>query len=154
MNKDQKRLRIVQLDKKIESFAKAKGNPLPGEGWIYAIREALGMSLKQLGNRLKITPQGAKDIERREKDGSLTLQKLREVAAALNMQLVYGLVPKDQSLEKMIEKRAYELALEIILKTSHTMHLENQGLDETAIHEAVENRAKKIKDEMPRNLWR
>ncbi len=153
MNKDQKHLRIAQLDKKIERFVEANRSPAPGEGWIYALREALGMSLKQLGDRLKLTPQGAKDIERREKDGSLTLQRLREVAAALDMQLVYGLTPKDQSLEKMIERRAYELAREIVLKTSHTMHLENQGLDENSIKEAIENRAKKIKDELPKNLW-
>jgi transcriptional regulator with XRE-family HTH domain len=52
----------------------------------------MGLSLKQLGKRLKITPQGTKEIERREKDGSLTLQRLWEVAAALDKQLVYGLV--------------------------------------------------------------
>ncbi|MBK8425272.1 MAG: helix-turn-helix domain-containing protein [Lewinellaceae bacterium] len=74
--------------------------PLPGEGWIYSIRTALGMSLKQLGRRLKMTPQGIKDIERREKDGSLTLQRLREVAAALDMQLVYGLVLRNKHLIK------------------------------------------------------
>ena len=153
MNRDQKGLRIAQLERIMESFISAKKYPLPGEGWIHAIREALGMSLKQLGNRLKLTPQGAKDIERREKEGSLTLQRLREVATALDMQLVYGLVPKDQTLEKMIEKRAYELAREIVLKTSHTMHLENQGLDETAIRKAIESRAKKIMDELPKNLW-
>lgn len=153
MNIEQKRLLVTQLDKKIEHFIGAKNHPLPGEGWIYSIRNALGMSLKQLGNRLKITPQGIKDIERREKDGSLTLHRLREVAAALDMQLVYGLVPKEQTLDKMIEKRARELAREIVLKTSHTMHLENQGLDEKAIKEAIDNRAEKIKNEMPKDLW-
>ncbi|MEO6039916.1 MAG: mobile mystery protein A [Saprospiraceae bacterium] len=154
MNKDQRHLRIAQLDKKIDGFTEAKRHLLPGEGWIYAIREALGITLKQLGNRLNLTPQGVKDIERREKDGSITLQRLRDVATALDMQLIYGFVPKDHSLEKMIEKRAYELAREIVLKTSHTMHLENQGLDETSIKKAIETRAKKIRDELPKTLWR
>ena len=153
MKIEQKRLLIIQLDKKIAHFIEAKNQPQPGEGWIYSIRTALGMSLKQLGKRLKITPQGIKDIERREKDGSLTLQRLRDVAAALDMQFVYGLVPKEQTLDKMIEKRARELAQEIVLKTSHTMHLENQGLDENAIKEAINDRAEKIKKEMPKDLW-
>ena len=153
MKSEQKRLLIKQLDKKIVHFIGAKNHLLPGEGWIYSIRTALGMSLKQLGQRLKITPQGIKDIERREKDGSLTLKRLREVAAALDMQLVYGLVPKEKTLDKMIEKRARELAREIVLKTSHTMHLENQGLDENALKEAIDNRAEKIKKEMPKDLW-
>lgn len=153
MKNEQKRLLVTQLDKKIAHFMGAKSQPLPGEGWIYSIRTALGMSLKQLGNRLRLTPQGIKDIERREKDGSLTLQRLREVAAALDLQLVYGLIPKEETLDKMIEKRARELAREIVLKTSHTMHLEKQGLDEKAIKEAIDNRAEKIKNEMPKDLW-
>ncbi|MCB9281912.1 MAG: mobile mystery protein A [Lewinellaceae bacterium] len=153
MNKDQKHLRIAQLDKKIAHLAGAKDIAFPGEGWVYALRTALGMSLRQLGNRLGITPQGTKDIERREKDGSITLQRLREVAAALDMQLVYGLVPNDQTLEKMIEKRAHELAREVVLKTSHTMHLENQGLDDEAVKTAIEKRAEKFKNELPKHLW-
>lgn len=153
MNSEQKRLLITQLDKKIAHFMEAKNHPRPAEGWIYAIRTALGMSLKQLGKRLQVTPQGVKDIERREKDGSLTLQILIKVAAALDMQLVYALVPKDQTIDKMIEKRARALALEIVLKTSHTMHLENQGLDEINIKEAIDSRAEKIKNEMPKDLW-
>ena len=153
MNKDQKHLRIAQLDKKIAQLSGAKHLTLPGEGWVYALRTALGMSLRQLGNRLGITPQGVKDIERREKEGSITLKRLHEVAAALDMRLVYGLVPIDQDLERMIEKRAYELAREIVLKTSHTMHLENQGLDDKAISAAIEKHAEKIKYEMPKNLW-
>lgn len=153
MTKDQKHLRIAQIDKKLAQLAGAKNLAFFGEGWVYALRTALGMSLRQLGKRLGITPQGVKDIERREKDGSITLQRLREVAAAMDMYLVYGLVPKDQTLEKMIEKRAYELAREIVLKTSHTMHLENQGLDDKAIKAAIEKRAEKIKNEMPKDLW-
>ena len=153
MSTEQKRLLLTQLDKKIAHFLEARNQPVPGEGWIYSIRAALGMSLKQLGNRLKMTPQGVKDLERREKDGSLTLQKLRDVATALDMQLVYGLVPKDNTLDRMIEKRAMELAREIVLRTSQTMYLENQGLDENTIKEAINLRAEKIKKEMPNDLW-
>lgn len=153
MKSEQKRLLVTQLSRRMAHFKEAKNYQMPSEGWIYAIRTALGMSLKQLGQRLKMTPQGIKDIERREKDGSLTLQRLREVANALDMQLVYGVIPREQTLEKMIEKRARELAREIVMKTSHTMHLENQGLDEDAIKETIDNRAEKIKNEMPKDLW-
>jgi len=153
MNKEQRHLRISQLDKKIALFSGMKNLPVPGGGWIYSIRTAFGMSLKQLGKKLGITPQGAKDIERREAEGSLTLQRLREVAAAMDMQLVYGLVPKEQSLEKMIEKRAFQMAKDIVLKTSHTMHLEDQGVDQDALRDAIEKRAEKIKNELPKKLW-
>ena len=153
MNNDQKRLQVNQLGRKIVLFENVKSLPLPGEGWIHAVRTALGMSLKQLGKKLGITPQGAKDIERREKDGSITIQRLREVAAALDMKLVYGLVPKEQSLDKMIEKRAYQLAQEVVLSTAHTMQLENQGIDKEQLSEAIRKRAEKIKYELPKSLW-
>jgi len=146
-------MRIAQLDKKIAAFTEAKHLPPPGGGWVYAIRTALGMSLRQLGDKLGMTPQGIKSIEQREEDGSLTLGRLREVAMAMDLQLIYALLPREESLEKMIEKRAFELAREIVLKTSQTMHLEDQGIDQAALQDAIEQRAAKIKRELPKALW-
>jgi|APTNR8051073442_1049403.scaffolds.fasta_scaffold12579_2 predicted DNA-binding mobile mystery protein A len=153
MNIDQKQLLISQLDRRMALFAGVKGLPMPGEGWIHAIRTALGMSLKQLSKRLGITPQGTKDLERREREGAITLQRLRDAAAALDMQLVYGFVPKEESLDKLIEKRALQLAREIVMDTAHTMHLENQEIDPIALEEAIKKRAEKIKNELPKSLW-
>ena len=153
MNTTQKQLRISQLDHKMSQLARIKDLPLIGGGWIHSIRTALGMSLKQLGNRLGITPQGAKDIERREKEGSITLQRLKEVAVALDMQLVYGLVPKEQSLERMIEKRARQLAKEIVMRTAHTMLLEDQEVGKDVLSKAIEARTQQIKYELPKCLW-
>ena len=34
-------------------------------------------------------------MENREKDGSITIKALKEIAKALDMQLVYGFVPND-----------------------------------------------------------
>lgn len=153
MNSAQRQILIRQIDKKISTFTEASKYPIPGKGWISAVRNALNMTLKQLSGRLNMTPQGIKDIERREADGSITLQKLREVAAAMDMQLVYGLVPKEETLEKMIEKKARDLAKEIVLKTAHTMQLENQALDEATIASAIDSRAYKIKLEIPKTLW-
>ncbi|NUQ25991.1 MAG: mobile mystery protein A [Saprospiraceae bacterium] len=150
---DQKQLLISQLDRRMALFAGVKGLPMPGEGWIHAIRTALGMSLKQLSKRLGITPQGTKDLERREREGAITLQRLRDAAAALDMQLVYGFVPKEESLDKLIEKRALQLAREIVMDTAHTMHLENQEIDPIALEEAIKKRAEKIKNELPKSLW-
>ncbi|MBK8041230.1 MAG: mobile mystery protein A [Haliscomenobacter sp.] len=153
MNKDQRRLRMAQLDRNLVLFSDIKNLPVPAGGWIHAIRTSLGMSLRQLGKKLNMTPQGVKDIERREAEGALTLQRLREVAAAMHLQLVYSLIPQEQSLEKMIENRALALAKEIVLKTAHTMQLENQGIDQEALREAIQKRAEKIKCDLPRNLW-
>jgi predicted DNA-binding mobile mystery protein A len=146
-------LLIEQLDKKIQLFKSVGEIATPAAGWIHAIRTALKMSLRQMGNRLSITPQSMKEIEQREKDGSITIKNLREAGKALDLQLIYGFIPKQESLEQMIEKRAYEIAKEIVMRTSHSMKLEDQENSKERIEKAIKERAEEIKNEMPGYLW-
>lgn len=83
------------------------------------------MSLKQLGSRLKITAQGMKNLEELEKEGTISLNALRDAADALGLKMVYGLVPKEGFLENIVSKRSQEIALEIVKRTSVTMKLED-----------------------------
>ena len=78
---------------------------------------------------------------------------MSEVGDALNLDLVYGFVPRDGSLEKMIERRAHEVAKEIVMRTSHTMKLEDQENTEERLQKAIKDRADKIKNELPKYLW-
>ncbi len=82
--------------------------------------------MRQLGNMMSITPQSVKEIEEREKSGTITLKVLRQFGQVLNLKLVYGFIPSDGSLEKIIEQRALVLAKEIVNRTSASMKLENQ----------------------------
>ncbi len=148
-----KLLQIQQLNSKLLDFKSLERFVPPPTGWTKAIRTAIGMSLLQLGKRLSITKQGVQDIERREKDGSITIKGLREVANALDMQLVYGFVPKDESLEMMIDRKAKELATKIVLRTSNTMKLEDQENTKQRIEKAIQERVIAIKNEMPKALW-
>lgn len=148
-----RKLMLEQIDKKMQKFALIEDSDLPPKGWIYSIRTALNMSLVQLGRRLKKTAQSVKEIEERERDKSLTLKRLIEVANALNLKFVYGFVPIDSSLENLIEKRAAEVAREIVLRTSQTMSLEDQQNSGTRLQKAITDRAEKIKQEMPKYLW-
>lgn len=134
-------------------FAQLKEVAIPPTGWIKAIRTALGMSMQQLGDKLSISKQGILDIEKREKEGSITIKSLKEIAGALDMQLVYGFVPNDGSIDGLIEKRAIELATKIVLRTSNTMKLEDQGVSNKRIEQAIKERAEEIKNEMPKILW-
>ena len=153
MKLDKTKLLIQQLDKKLLLNKNLRSIETPPEGWIHAIRTAIKMSLRQLAILLKMTPQGVRQIEQREKDGSITLKNLREAGKALNMQLVYGFVPKEESLEKIIEKKAYEIAKEIVMRTSHSMLLEDQENSRQRIEKAIKERAEEIKNEMPGYLW-
>lgn len=147
------RLLIEQVDRKLAMFRPLNSFTIPQKGWIHTIRIALRMSLRQLGNRLKISPQSVKEIEERESNDSITIKGLKEVGAVLDMKLVYGFIPKGQSIENMIEKRAIEIAKDIVLRTSNTMQLEDQGNSKARIEKAIKNRAEEIKTKMPKYLW-
>lgn len=148
-----KALALEQLDKKMEKFDSVADIPIPPNGWINLIRTTLNMSLRQLGKRLNITSQSVKEIETREAEKKITLEKLNEVAEALDLKLVYGFIPKDESLEKMIENKSLALAKQIVLKTSHSMALEDQQNEPSRIEKAIKERALQIQNEMPKYLW-
>jgi predicted DNA-binding mobile mystery protein A len=86
---------------------------MPPLGWIKTIRTGIGMSMEQLGKKLSITKQVVMDIEKREKEGAITIKAMQEIANAMDMKFVYGFVPNAGSLELMIEKKALERATEI-----------------------------------------
>ncbi len=148
-----KSLQLQQLNNKMVAFAPLQRVAMPPTGWIKAIRTAIGMSMQQLGNKLSISKQAILDIEKREKDGSITIKSLKEIARVMDMQLVYGFVPNAGSLEELIEKRATELASQIVLRTANTMQLEDQGNSKIRILKAIEERTAAIKNEMPKILW-
>jgi len=152
--KDNKQLLLLQqTDKKTQAFKELKSITIPTKGWINTFRTAIKMSLRQLGNRLQIAPQSVKEIEEREANGTITLKSLRDVANALDMQLVYGFISKHDSLEQMIEKRAKELAKEIVMRTHNTMTLEAQENSAERIEQAIAQKTAEIKYEMPKYLW-
>jgi predicted DNA-binding mobile mystery protein A len=153
MNNSNQSLLIEQADRKLQPFKGLEAIVIPPKGWINTVRTALKMSLRQLGDRLNISPQSVKEIENRETSSSLTIKSLREAGLALNLKLVYGFVPMDGSIEKMIENRAFELAREIIARTSQSMKLENQENKEERLKKAIEMKAREIKDKMPKYLW-
>lgn len=151
MNKN--KLQLEQLDRKIKGFATAVQVTPPPIGWIKTVRVSLGMSLQQLAEKLSITKQSVQEIEKREKEGAITLKTLKDAASALDMQLVYGLVPKDGTIDDLIERKAKELAIRIVSRTSNNMKLEDQENSKDRLKKAIEERTTVIKNEMPKTLW-
>lgn len=144
---------LSQLDKKLELLQALKEVSVPPKGWLYTIRTALRMSLRQLSSKISITPQSLRDMENREVAGTITLKTMRDVANAMDMQLVYGFISKHESLQHMIEKRAKELAMEIVMRTNNSMCLEDQQNSKERITQAIEQKTIEIKSDIPRYLW-
>lgn len=151
--RNKNKILIERLDEKLKAFADAKDVKVPQRGWIYAIRKTLNMTLQQLGSKLGITPQAAKGIEEREVSEAISIKSLREVGRVLDMQLVYGFVPKDSSIEKLVERKARDLAKKIVLRTHHNMQLEDQANSDTRIAEAIEELTQELKTELKKSLW-
>lgn len=147
------KLQIEHLEAKIRVCAPLTKVAIPPTGWIKAVRLALGMSLQQLANRIPITKQSVLEMEQREKEGSISLKSLRETAHALDMELVYGFVPKDGTLDALINRKSMELANKIVSRTSNTMRLEDQENSELRLKKAIEERTTQLKYEMPKMLW-
>ncbi|MBL7890395.1 MAG: mobile mystery protein A [Bacteroidia bacterium] len=153
MKNNKQNLVIEQVDRKLSEFKVLEQAVIPADGWIHTVRVALKMSLRQMGKRLGITSQSVKEIEQREANGSITLKTLREAGNALDLKLVYGFVPRNSSIEKMIEDRAYELAQQIVKRTSTTMKLEDQENSLKRLDKATQMKVKEIIETMPKYLW-
>ena len=148
-----RKLQLQQISDKTDRFGELGSLNMPPIGWIKAIRTAFGMTLEQLGNRLNVTKQSVLDMERREKEGAITIKALREVGKALDMQLVYGYLPNDGTLDALIEKKARALAIKIVERTSNSMLLEDQLVPQQRLEKAINERTEEIIKEMPKMLW-
>ena len=62
MKNTKQQLLIQQTDKKLAVFKPLTSNVIPAKGWINTVRTSLKMSFRQLGSRLKIYAQSAKEI--------------------------------------------------------------------------------------------
>lgn len=151
--RNQRKILIEQLDKKLEPFQKTDLVIIPDKGWIHTIRTTLNMTMAQLGTKLKITRQGVKSIEENEAKGSISINSLKEIGNVLDLKLVYGFVPKDGTIDNLINIKAQKLAQKIVLRTNQNMKLENQGIGDDKLNETINDLAKEIKREMKKSLW-
>ena len=121
-------LRLGQLERTLTPFLATKEIPRPHKGWIRAIREATGITVREMAKRLRKAPSVAAHLEGSEAEYRITLGRLREAADALGCQLVYALVPKSGSLQELAEERARTTAAENVRAVEHSMALEDQAV--------------------------
>jgi predicted DNA-binding mobile mystery protein A len=143
MNRQFRQLRLSQLDRVFNDIRNIP--PRPSDGWIASIREALGLTLGQIGEKMRTSRQAVQQFEQAEADDRITLAGLRKVAEAMGCDLVYVLVPKSGSFAELAERPSREGAAQDVKRVVHTMALENQK---------PENAGQLIEDEAQRRLNR
>ena len=123
----------------------------PSGGWIRAVRTSLGMSVRQMAERIGITQQSAARLEKNEANDAITLKSLRKAAEALDCRLVYALVPNEGGLRDIVRRQGLKKAGDLVGPVDHSMMLEAQGVGDR------KEKTSQIADELARNpdtkLW-
>lgn len=141
-----------QIDRRLSSLKDVGQFTRPPRGWVKAIREALGMTTRQLGERIGVSQPRAVTIEKAEVDGSITLASLERAAGALDCQLVYVLVPR-RPLEELVDEQARAIARARLARTGHSMALEGQRVTSEDVEYQVAALAQEIVASAGSKLW-
>lgn len=141
-----------QLDATLRRFHPLRQISPPKKGWIRAIRDALGMTAKQLARRLQVAQQAVARIENNELAGAVTIKTMRRVAEGLDCVFVYGLVPRS-SLESTLRTQANQVAARRLAQASQTMALEDQALSNKEKNKVLFKTLNELADMPPSNLW-
>jgi predicted DNA-binding mobile mystery protein A len=153
MNTWEEKLIREQLDKKIKSWKILLTPENRLTPWIKSIRIALGMTLQDLADRMGTDKARISRIEKAEIEGDLRISTLKKVAEALEMEFVYGFLPKD-SLEAMVKNQARKIAVSTLSKVNYSMRLEDQELSEEERKKALIDLEQKILMEPPIDFWK
>lgn len=141
------------MDELIQSVVSGKQKAQTSAGWIQSARLALGMSLRQLAERVGVSVTALTNFEKREQTDAVSLATLKKAANAMDMELVYYFKPKDGSIKNAVEKQARKKAQEILNQSNQTMKLEDQETNSSSQELELERLTKDIMSKMPQNLW-
>lgn len=146
-------LRLEQTSRAIQPFVPLRGLPIPSGGWLRAIREALGISLRKQAERLCISAPSLHQSELTEAEGRISLAQLRKLADGLDCELVYGLVPR-KPLLNVVESRAESIARQEVLGVTHSMSLEDQRPSDNFVSQQIAERRRELLAGSWTKLWR
>lgn len=145
---DRERARAA-LERDLSRY-RATPTPAPPRGWVRAIRDALGMTTRDLARRAGVSHPRITQIEQGEVNGSVTLGTLQRIAGAMGCRLEYVLVP-ERPLDEMVREQAQRKAAEVFDEVAHTMALEDQRTDDAGRHRQIERLADALAER--RGLW-
>ena len=145
-------LPLQQLDSSLGPWRSLQRSR-PSGGWLRAIRQALGITTRQLAKSVGVTQAAIVDTERTEAKGDITLATLQRYAAALDCELSYVLVPK-RPLQEMVEERADRIARDQVSRVRHSMTLEDQQTSKENVERHVEELKRKLLEGKRSRLWR
>ena len=95
----------------------------PPQGWLKTIREILGMTTKQLANKIQVSQPRIVKMEKNEQN--IKISTMQNVADALNCDFIYAFIPREK-IDTIIYNQAKKKAIKILNRVNRNMGLENQ----------------------------
>jgi hypothetical protein len=83
MKREFRQLRLSQLDRNLELARNLP--PRPSGGWISSVREALGISQREVGKKMRASGQAIQQLEQAEAEDRISIRALRRVAGKHGM---------------------------------------------------------------------
>lgn len=136
------KLSLNQVSRRVESIRLGADHTRVRPGWIRFMREALGMTLRSLAEKSHLAIPTIQQAERNEASGAITIKRLRQMAEAMDCELVYAFVPR-VPIQKVLEDAARAKARRLLLAADVHMELEDQRV-KRAMEKRVERLAKTL----------
>ncbi len=140
--KPQDSLTIAQANRRLKAIRKIIPDTKVRPGWIRYIRNSLGMTLKQLAERTKLSLPSIAQAERSEAAGRISIATLKKMANAMECEFVYAFVSKTD-LEEVMKHAAREKAKRTLASADVHMTLEDQRVEQS-MQERIELLANKL----------
>jgi transcriptional regulator with XRE-family HTH domain len=115
----------LELERRVRPYRRARMQPRPKEGWLRAMRMAVGFPADRIAEAMRFSPRMVFQTERAEQKRKISLERLEQMARALECDLVYGLVPWQRSLED----RAMELVEQELWRKRYTTQRASKSAD-------------------------
>jgi len=144
-------LPLQQLDKALAPW-RSLVRSRPSGGWLRAIRQAVGMTTRQLAKSVGVSQAAVSDIERAEARGDITLATLQRYAKALDCDVVYALVPR-RPLREVVDERADRIARDQVSRVRHTMALEDQSTSKEHLEREIADLRQRLLQGKLSRLW-
>ena len=94
---------LRNLERQLRPYRRAVKNRPPSVGWLRALRQALAVPAGDIARYMKLSPKMVFQLERSEVKNTITLERMEEMARAMNCDLVYAVVPWERSLIEVAE---------------------------------------------------
>jgi ribosome-binding protein aMBF1 (putative translation factor) len=103
-----------KLDKELRYYRLADRYRNPTQDLLRAVRQALGIPMKEIARELKMNRSVIFRLERSQERGTISILGIGRVAEAMGCKVVYAIIPiNGGTLEELAENRMWKKALEI-----------------------------------------